>query len=77
MIFNPRPADVSIPSDEEIAAMAPERLRLERIRLRNELSFAHSQERNGGPSREAFKIECNRALRAIAARVDAGQGAMP
>lgn len=60
---------IHVPDDGEIAAMGPLRLRTERTRLRNEVSFAFSEAACGGPNRDAFKDNCNRAIAAISARI--------
>jgi hypothetical protein len=51
--------EIVIPTVDEISAMSSQQCQLERLRLRNEISFARSDEATGGPSNlgriESFK----------------------
>ena len=42
--------DIVVPTTTEIFSMSPARCQQERIRLKNEISFARGDETTGGPS---------------------------
>jgi hypothetical protein len=66
--------EVSIPTMEEIAEMSPPRLKLERIKLKNEISFRLGDAARGGPARQAEVDEFNRLIKAIEERLGMNGG---
>jgi hypothetical protein len=60
---------IVIPDCEEIATMSSPRLQRERLRLRNEVSFARSDALGGGPSADEMLRALRAALKAIEARL--------
>ena len=66
--------EVAIPTLEEIAEMAPARLKIERIKLKNEISFRRGDMARGGPGRQAEIDEFNRLIKAIEERVGINGG---
>jgi hypothetical protein len=66
--------EVSIPTLEEIAEMSPRRLKLERIKLKNEISFRRGDAARCGPARQAEVDEFNRLIRAIEERLGMNGG---
>jgi hypothetical protein len=73
MLYGTKQA-VSIPTLEEIAAMSPARLKLERIKLKNEISFRRGDAALGGPAKQAEIDEFNRLIRAIEERLGMNGG---
>jgi hypothetical protein len=61
--------EVTIPNAKEIAAMSIERLRQERIRLLNEVSFAQGEETIGGTPDVEMIDACKGAIAQITARL--------
>lgn len=60
---------ILIPEVEQIAAMSLERCRLERMRLKNEISFARGNALWGGPSGEEQIVAYKHAIEAIDERI--------
>jgi len=61
--------DIVIPALHDIAAMPWPRLQRERLRLRNEISFARSDALGGGPSADEMLAALRAALKAIEGRL--------
>ena len=66
--------EVSIPTLDEIAQMAPPRLKLERIKLKNEISFRRGDAARRGPAKQAEIDEFNRLIKAIEERLGMSNG---
>ena len=66
--------EVAIPTLEEIAKMAPARLKIERIKLKNEISFRRGDAARGGPARKDEIDEFNRLIKAIEERLGMNGG---
>lgn len=62
--------EIMIPTVYEIVNMTAERCQQERIRLRNEISFARSDETTGGPTNEGKLAAFKTALAAIEERLE-------
>lgn len=62
-----------LPTLEEIAAMAPARLREERTHLRTEVAFLRDDSGHGGPSHETEIADLNSRIKAISERLAKGQ----
>lgn len=62
--------EIVVPTIDQIATMSRERCRHERMRLKNEISFARGNALWGGPSREAQIVEYQNAIEAIDERLD-------
>ena len=62
--------EIVIPSLGQIATMSPERCQQERLRLRNEISFARGNALWGGPSAEEKIAAYKQALDAIGERLE-------
>jgi hypothetical protein len=60
---------IVIPDCEEIATMSWPRLQRERLRLRNEISFARSDALGGGPSADEMLGALRAALKVIEGRL--------
>ncbi|HTW87664.1 MAG TPA: hypothetical protein VMD75_06630 [Candidatus Binataceae bacterium] len=60
---------ILIPAVEQIAAMSLERCRHERLRLKNEISFARGNALWGGPSGEEQIVAYKHAIEAIEDRM--------
>jgi hypothetical protein len=60
---------IVIPDCEDIATMSWPRLQRERLRLRNEISFARSDALGGGPSADEMLAALRTALKAIEGRL--------
>jgi hypothetical protein len=58
-----------VPTKEEILKMSWARCQQERIRMRNEISFARGDETIGGPSSAARVAKCNRVIEMIEERL--------
>jgi hypothetical protein len=61
--------DVLIPREKEILKMSWARCQQERVRMRNEISFARGDETTGGPSSAARVGAYNRAIEIIEERL--------
>jgi hypothetical protein len=61
--------EIVIPDCEEIATMSWPRLQRERLRLRNEISFARSDALGGGPSADEMLAALRGALKTIERRL--------
>jgi hypothetical protein len=61
---------IMIPTTEQIASMSIERCQHERIRLRNEISFARGNALWGGPSAEEKIAAYRTAIEAIEGRLE-------
>jgi len=61
--------EVAIPTIEEIGTMSRTRCQSERIRLKNEISFARGNATWGGPSNEAIIAELKQAVDTIERRL--------
>ena len=57
--------EVLIPAEEEICRMARTRCQSERIRLKNEISFARGNAMWGGPSTEGIIAALKKAIDTI------------
>jgi hypothetical protein len=66
--------DLSIPTLEEIAEMAPARLKIERVKLKNEISFRRGDAARGGPSKQGEIDNFNRLIKAIEERLGMNGG---
>jgi hypothetical protein len=66
--------DMSIPTLEEIAEMSPARLKIERIKLKNEISFRRGDAARGGPAREDEIANLNKLIKAIEGRLGINGG---
>lgn len=66
--------DLAIPTMEEIAEMAPARLKLERIKLKNEISFRRGDAARGGPSKQAEIDAYNGLIKEIEQRLGINGG---
>lgn len=62
--------EIVIPTVEQIAAMSLERCQHERMRLRNEISFARGNALWGGPSAEEKIAAYKKAIDAIEERLE-------
>jgi len=60
---------ISIPALEEIASMSRERCQNERIRLKNEISFARGSALWGGPSQDLSVAALKEAVNSIERRL--------
>jgi hypothetical protein len=63
--------ELRIPDETELGAMTPAALRSLRTRLRNEIAFAWSQERCGGPRRDEMRTRWAEAIDSINHRLAA------
>ena len=61
--------EIVIPDCEDIATMSWPRLQRERLRLRNEISFARSEALGGGPSADDMLAALRAALKTIEGRL--------
>jgi hypothetical protein len=61
--------EIVIPDCEDIATMSWPRLQRERLRLRNEISFARSDALGGGPSADDMLAALRAALKTIEGRL--------
>jgi hypothetical protein len=61
--------EIVIPDCEDIASMSWPRLQRERLRLRNEISFARSDALGGGPSADDMLAALRAALKTIEGRL--------
>jgi hypothetical protein len=61
--------EIVIPDCEDIATMSWPRLQRERLRLRNEISFARSDALVGGPSADDMLAALRAALKTIEGRL--------
>jgi len=62
--------EIVVPTISQIATMSRERCMMERMRLKNEISFARGNALWGGPSREAEIVEYKSAIDAIDERLN-------
>ncbi len=63
--------EILIPTTSEILNMSSERCQQERIRLKNEISFARGDEVTGGPSNKDKIAAYKAAIEAIEERLEA------
>ena len=61
--------EILIPSPAEILKMSLMRCQQERIRMKNEISFARGEETTGGPSSRARVATLNAAIQIIEERL--------
>jgi hypothetical protein len=66
--------EVVTPSLDEIAEMSEPRLRIERIKLKNEISFRRGDMARSGPSRQAEIDQFNKIITTIEERLEKNDG---